>query len=211
MNHFVSRAIRGFVACSLVFIICIQESLASTTVTCRTEQHVLNEIQLAKRYQVLHVVVHSPYAYILSISPDKELCLHLAFMNKEGKWRWMGSDAMPMTDNRPWRLFRSKYYLKYSSSRASGYRYDMDYQFDWCLSGYTTDAKVTRFRIKTKTGYIPLESIHGRYFMRVLTEEEHASFVEVQGLNAKGDVIQRDNGELEGKPRQWSPQHSELY
>lgn len=87
----------------------------------------------------------------------------------------------------------------------------MDYQTDWCLSGYTTDPQVTHLRIKTKTGYIPLEPIHGRYFMRILTQAEHDNFVEVQGLNAKGQVIQRDNGKDENKPRQWSPRHSELY
>ncbi len=66
-----------------------------------------------------------------------------------------------------------------SFSRRTGSRSDATYEFDYCLDGYTTVPRVTSIRIKTRTGYIPLETIYGWYFMPLMTNAEQETFIEV--------------------------------
>lgn len=205
------RISEALVACSLAVITSTVKVSASPSVTIPADQRVLKEIKLDKQLTVLKTIVLGRYAYILATSQDRMIWVFISFLTSDGNWRAIRGHGEQIVD-KPQKLFRHhRANLKYVLGRSSGTGGDMNYQTDWYLSGYTTDPRVTSFRIKTKTGYIPLETIHGRYFLRILSQTEHDNFVEVQGLNTHGEVIQRDNGEDDDKPRQWSPQHSELY
>ena len=121
------------------------------------------------------------------------------------RWDLIAGSALTMTDE-PKKLWNS-----HASVKIQGKRGNHSFSFDRCLYGYTMDCRVISFRIKTKSGYIPLRTINGRYFLRLLTDAEKEEYLETQGLNDKGIVIQSENGLLKHKPRQWSPRHSELY
>ncbi|QSO46736.1 hypothetical protein [Alicyclobacillus mengziensis] len=205
----------GLVACIAVFLSFPQNSLAKVS---PSPQQILNDIHLddlGTHYEIRHVIVQNRCAYILATASEQgKTMLHLreVSQNVQGKWSLKGGVGIQVVD-KPWRLFRKRANLKYSLSRSYGYdRIDDAYvHFDWCLFGYTTDPTVTTFRIKTKTGYVPLDVIDKRYFMRILTSEEQKNFIEVQGLDSHGNIVQRDNGtEDEFKDREWSPRHSEF-
>jgi hypothetical protein len=197
---------RTISSCALCITLTTSTTFAQTL--AETPSHeVLNDLKLGPSHQVEYVVVKNNYAYILTTANfDGKTLLELHEARKLGSGNWFadGGGAMQVRD-KPWKLFRSRKNLEYSLSKMSRERDSINFQYDWCLMGYTTDPDVQGFRIKTKTGYVPLPTINRQYFMRILNETEHRDFVEVQGLNNKGKVIQRDNGVDEDKPRQWSP------
>lgn len=207
----IGRVTCGLLA-SLSFIMPIDTTnVVAASTSCLTEPCVLADIHLGTNLKVLKTVVWRPYAYILAESPDKWLWLYQALSRDNGHWMNVAGAGTPIVDRPRAFFFPRRANLEYTLSRPHGSLGNKEYQFDWCLFGYTTDSQVTQFRIKTKTGYIPLETIHNHYFIRVLSESERERLVEVQGLNSKGLVIQRDDGLEADKPREWSPRHSELY